>query len=74
MEPPTRALHSSGESPTLGNVAGDISGELRLSSILPWQSAHREFYFTDVFWPALRELDFLRALRTFQQPQRRFGL
>jgi short-chain Z-isoprenyl diphosphate synthase len=49
------------------------SGELRLSGFLPWQSAHSEFYFTDVYWPAFRELDFLRALRTFQQRVRRFG-
>ncbi|MCC6223200.1 MAG: di-trans,poly-cis-decaprenylcistransferase [Thermoleophilia bacterium] len=49
------------------------SGELRLSGFLPWQSAHSEFYFTDVYWPAFRELDFLRALRTFQQRSRRFG-
>jgi short-chain Z-isoprenyl diphosphate synthase len=49
------------------------SGELRMSGFLPWQSAHSEFYFTDVYWPALRELDFLRALRTFQQRERRFG-
>jgi short-chain Z-isoprenyl diphosphate synthase len=50
------------------------SGELRLSGFLPWQSAHSEFYFTDVYWPAFRELDFLRALRTYQQRERRFGL
>ena len=49
------------------------SGELRLSGFLPWQSAHSDFYFTDVYWPAFRELDFLRALRTYQQRQRRFG-
>jgi short-chain Z-isoprenyl diphosphate synthase len=49
------------------------SGELRLSGFLPWQSAHSEFYFTDVYWPAFRELDFLRALRTFQQRDRRYG-
>ncbi len=49
------------------------SGELRLSGFLPWQSAHSEFYFTDVYWPAFRELDFLRALRTYQQRSRRFG-
>src|SRR5579862_2005875 len=50
------------------------SGEMRLSGFLPWQSSHSEFYFTDVYWPAFRELDFLRAIRTFQQRQRRFGL
>ena len=49
------------------------SGEMRLSGFLPWQSSHSEFYFTDVFWPAFRELDFLRAIRTFQQRERRFG-
>jgi short-chain Z-isoprenyl diphosphate synthase len=49
------------------------SGELRLSGFLPWQSAHSEFYFTDVYWPAFRQLDFLRALRTYQQRERRFG-
>ena len=49
------------------------SGEVRMSGFLPWQSAHSEFYFTDVYWPAFRELDFLRALRTYQQRERRFG-
>jgi short-chain Z-isoprenyl diphosphate synthase len=49
------------------------SGEMRLSGFLPWQSAHSEFHFTDVYWPAFRELDFLRAVRTFQQRERRFG-
>jgi short-chain Z-isoprenyl diphosphate synthase len=49
------------------------SGEMRLSGFLPWQSTHSEFYFTDVYWPAFRELDFLRAVRTFQQRERRFG-
>ncbi len=49
------------------------SGEQRLSGFLPWQGTHSELYFTDVFWPAFRELDFLRAMRSFQQRQRRFG-
>jgi short-chain Z-isoprenyl diphosphate synthase len=49
------------------------SGEMRLSGFLPWQSTHSEFYFTDVYWPAFRELDFLRAVRTFQQRERRYG-
>lgn len=50
------------------------SGEVRLSGFLLWQSAHSEFYFTDVFWPAFRRIDFLRAVRAYQQRQRRFGL
>jgi len=49
------------------------SGEVRLSGFLPWQGVHSELYFTDVYWPAFRELDFLRALRTYQQRHRRFG-
>ena len=50
------------------------SGEQRLSGFLPWQSAHSELYFTDVYWPAFREIDLLRALRTYQQRVRRHGL
>jgi short-chain Z-isoprenyl diphosphate synthase len=49
------------------------SGEIRLSGFLLWQSANSEFYFSDVFWPAFRKIDFLRAVRAFQQRHRRFG-
>ena len=49
------------------------SGEVRLSGFLPWQSAYSEFYFCDAYWPAFRELDFLRAIRTYQLRGRRFG-
>jgi short-chain Z-isoprenyl diphosphate synthase len=49
------------------------SGEIRLSGFLLWQSVHSEFYFTDVLWPAFRKIDFLRAIRSFQQRQRRHG-
>ena len=49
------------------------SGEIRLSGFLLWQSAHSEFYFTDVLWPAFRKIDFLRAIRSFQQRRRRYG-
>jgi short-chain Z-isoprenyl diphosphate synthase len=49
------------------------SGEIRLSGFLLWQSAHSEFYFTDVLWPVFRKIDFLRAIRSFQQRRRRFG-
>src|SRR5215831_3849972 len=49
------------------------SGEIRLSGFLLWQSAHSEFYFTDAPWPAFRKIDFLRAIRSFQQRRRRFG-
>ena len=49
------------------------SGEVRLSGFLLWQSAYAEFYFCDAFWPDFRRLDFLRAMRSFQARERRFG-
>ena len=49
------------------------SGEVRLSGFLLGQSVHSEFYFTDVYWPEFRKVDFLRAIRSFQQRTRRFG-
>jgi short-chain Z-isoprenyl diphosphate synthase len=49
------------------------SGEVRLSGFLLWQSAYSEFYFCDAFWPEFRRLDFLRAVRSFQARERRFG-
>ena len=49
------------------------SGEVHLSGVLLWQSAHSEFYFSDVEWPEFRRVDFLRAVRSFQQRSRRFG-
>ena len=49
------------------------SGEVRLSGFLPWQSAYSEFYFCEAYWPAFRQIDFLRAIRTYQQRARRFG-
>jgi tritrans,polycis-undecaprenyl-diphosphate synthase [geranylgeranyl-diphosphate specific] len=49
------------------------SGEMRLSGFLLWQSAYSELYFAEAYFPAFRKVDFLRALRTYQQRQRRFG-
>jgi short-chain Z-isoprenyl diphosphate synthase len=49
------------------------SGESRLSGFLLWQSAYAEYSFIDVYWPAFRRVDFLRALREFTRRQRRFG-
>jgi short-chain Z-isoprenyl diphosphate synthase len=47
------------------------SGEQRLSDFLLWQTADSQLYFTDVFWPGFRHIDFLRALRSYAQRQRR---
>lgn len=50
------------------------SGEMRISGFLLWQSAYSEFIFMDVYWPDFRKMDLLRAIRTFQRRERRFGL
>ena len=49
------------------------SGEVRLSGFLLWQSAYSEYYFCDAYWPAFRKIDLLRAIRSYQQRQRRYG-
>jgi len=49
------------------------SGEARLSGFLLWQSAYAEYSFVDVYWPAFRRVDFLRALRDFSRRDRRYG-
>jgi short-chain Z-isoprenyl diphosphate synthase len=49
------------------------SGEQRMSNFLLWQSAYAELYFCDAYWPAFREIDFLRAVRSFAARQRRSG-
>ncbi len=50
------------------------SGEERISNFLLWQGAYSELYFSDVYWPELRKIDFLRAVRSYQTRQRRFGV
>ena len=49
------------------------SGEQRLSGFLLWQSVHSEYYFCEVYWPAFRRVDFLRALRDYSRRERRLG-
>ncbi len=49
------------------------SGEERISNFLLWQSAYSELYFTDVYWPGFRKIDFLRAIRSYQNRHRRLG-
>lgn len=49
------------------------SGEERISNFLLWQSAYSELYFSDVNWPDLTKIDFLRAISSFQGRNRRFG-
>jgi tritrans,polycis-undecaprenyl-diphosphate synthase [geranylgeranyl-diphosphate specific] len=49
------------------------SGEERMSGFLLWQGAYSELVFVDVFWPAFRFIDLLRAIRTYQKRRRRYG-
>ncbi|MFH1327581.1 MAG: polyprenyl diphosphate synthase [Candidatus Bathyarchaeota archaeon] len=49
------------------------SGEERLSNFLIWQSAYSELCFLDVYWPAFRKIDLMRAIRVYQQRKRRWG-
>lgn len=49
------------------------SGEERISNFLLWQIAYSELYFADVYWPGMRKIDFLRAIRGYQQRHRRMG-
>ncbi|WP_297443437.1 polyprenyl diphosphate synthase [Acidocella sp.] len=50
------------------------SGETRLSGFMLWQSVHSELYFCDVNWPVMRRIDYLRAIRSYQRRERRFGV
>lgn len=49
------------------------SGEERISNFLLWQVAYSELYFADIYWPEMRKIDFLRAIRVYQQRRRRLG-
>ena len=49
------------------------TGDERLSDFMIWQSVYSELYFTDVNWQYVRLRDYLRALRDYQERQRRFG-
>jgi undecaprenyl diphosphate synthase len=49
------------------------TGAERLSDFMIWQSVYSELYFTDVNWRDVRKREYLRAIRDYQQRQRRFG-
>ena len=49
------------------------SGESRLSNFLVWQAAYSELFIVDVYWPAFRKIDLMRAIRSYQLRHRRFG-
>lgn len=49
------------------------SGELRVSNFLLWQLAYTEFFFVKELWPDFGKAEFVVALISFQQRQRRYG-
>ena len=56
------------------NLIIRTSGEERLSGFLLWQSSYSELYFCETLWPELRKFYFIRAIRSYQERERRFGV
>ncbi len=48
-------------------------GDMRISNFLLWQIAYAEIWFTDTFWPDIKEEDFCKAIQDYQTRDRRFG-
>ena len=49
------------------------SGESRLSNFLLWQSAYTEIYMTNIYWPDFREEELMKAIKNYQNRERRYG-
>lgn len=49
------------------------SGEVRLSNFMLWQLSYAEMYFPDCHWPAFNESEFDKAIRAYNDRERRFG-
>ena len=49
------------------------SGEQRLSNFLLWQLAYAELYFTPVLWPDFDEDEYMKALASYAERDRRYG-
>lgn len=50
------------------------SGEMRVSNFLIWQGAYAEFYVPSVLWPDFGKDELYKALVSYNQRERRFGL
>ncbi|MCL4471586.1 MAG: isoprenyl transferase [Gammaproteobacteria bacterium] len=48
-------------------------GEQRVSNFMLWQLAYAELYFTDTLWPDFNTMALKRAIKSFQERERRFG-
>ena len=49
------------------------SGEKRLSNYLLWQLSYTELYLTETLWPDFKPIDFLTAIKEYQNRERRIG-
>lgn len=49
-------------------------GEVRLSNYLMWQASYSELYFCDTLWPDFDIEELCKAIYSYQQRERRFGL
>ncbi len=49
------------------------SGEMRISNFLLWQTSYTEMYVIDTLWPDFGRTELFRAIRDYQQRERRFG-
>jgi undecaprenyl diphosphate synthase len=50
------------------------SGELRGSNFLIWQGAYSEWYFPATYWPDFDRAELLKAIKEYNQRERRYGL
>lgn len=48
-------------------------GVKRLSGFLLWQSEYAELYFSDLYWPDFTPLEFQKAVKKYNEGDRRFG-
>ncbi len=48
-------------------------GELRISNFMIYECAYAEFYFTNTYFPDFDELEFEKALDSFNERNRKFG-
>jgi undecaprenyl diphosphate synthase len=49
------------------------SGEMRLSNFLLWQLSYAELYFSKKYWPDFKRKDLEKAIKVYQNRERRFG-
>jgi short-chain Z-isoprenyl diphosphate synthase len=71
LRPDDIARHLAGAGQPEPDLIIRTSGEQRMSNFLLWQSTDAYLHFCDCYWPAFREVDFLRALRDFAARQHR---